>query len=306
MDAADFGRELIEKEYVRKANGTPYKNARAAEKRYFDVLSETTNATPDQARAKLQGRVQSMEDATRLVMAPPRSPQVDPNSPSLPWLTRVLYSPAVSRSNSRGMARSSASKSNSPSGKEGSASSWGYAQASPSVSESNDLFDEQLASSTSIARAADDDADDDAGVETEQPSDNEGVETEQESEDDAEGQSPPSDLSRPNPSPSPRPSIGSPARFMLVSPGGATSRGGISSDMTLDPVTVKALSTIEPTVAAYAERMGLDLGSAEGRAELQRAKLLAGVAWATATAPQTATVMCMHPSDKNSFGARAS
>ena len=89
---------------------------------------------------------------------------------------------------------------------------------------------------------------------------------------------------------------------MLASPGGATSRGGISSEMTLHPVTIRELSTVEPTVAAYAERMGLDLGSAEGRAELQRAKRLAGVA--RPTAPQSVTVTRRRSSDKNSFGVK--
>ena len=105
---------------------------------------------------------------------------MDLNSPSHPWLSRTPYSPA-SRSNSRGGTR--ASESNSPTGKEGSASSWGYRQPSPGVSASvsNKLFDEPLASSTSIARAVDDD--NDGGVGMEQPSEPEGddvsVETEQ-------------------------------------------------------------------------------------------------------------------------------
>ena len=153
MDAATFGRELIDNGYIRKNDGTPYKNAKAAEKTYFDVLSKSTGATPDQARARLKGRVRSMEDANRLVSAPPQTPQFDPNSPSMSFISRVPYSPAVSPT---GKTRGSASKSPAAS-----ASSWGFAQGSPSVSQSNDLFDEPLASSTSIARAVDDDADDD-------------------------------------------------------------------------------------------------------------------------------------------------
>ena len=73
MDAASYGNELIKREFVRKPDGSPYVNPKATEKRYFTLLSKTTNATPDQARAKLQGRVRSMEDATWIMMSEPRS-----------------------------------------------------------------------------------------------------------------------------------------------------------------------------------------------------------------------------------------
>ena len=168
------------------------------------------------------------------------------------------------------------------------------------MSQSNDLFDEPLASSTSIARAVDDDADDDQDA-TELPSDDDGdgvaTELPRDEEDDEEEPDPESDP-EPDPEPDPSPSP-SPGPGLGPSPGSATSRGG--SEMTLDPVTIKALSSIEPTVAAYAERMGLDFGSAEGRAELQRTKRLAGVA--RPTAPQSVTVH-RRPSDKNSFGVK--
>ena len=52
--------------------------------------------------------------------------------------------------------------------------------------------------------------------------------------------------------------------MLAASPSGVTSHGGISSGLALDPVTVKALSAVEPALAAYAERQGLDLGTPEG------------------------------------------
>ena len=136
MDAAAFGRELIENGYVQKSNGSPYKNARAAENRYFDEIAKTANTSPDQARTKLQGRIRSIENAVRLVRDTSRPPPSASNSPSAPWVSRVPYSPAVSRGKARGSASTSPV---------GSASGWGYRQPSPRVSESvlndNDLFD---------------------------------------------------------------------------------------------------------------------------------------------------------------------
>ena len=86
--------------------------------------------------------------------------------------------------------------------------------------------------------------------------------------------------------------------FMAAALPGATSRGGVTQ--TLDPVTVKALSEVAPAVAQYAERLGLDLTSPEGQAELQRAKRLASTAKPT-TVPQAVTVMRKVP-NTNTFG----